>query len=89
MTAERILDVSALPAPEPLERTLEALDTLAPGQYLRVYLPREPVHLFPLLRQAGYAWVSRPGLAAPWEILIWDEQDPVAMQAARAGADRP
>jgi len=32
MTRERLLDVGALPPPEPLERILAALDTLAAGQ---------------------------------------------------------
>ena len=42
---ERVLDVSDLEPPEPLERILDALDQLGTGDWLHVRHRREP---FPL-----------------------------------------
>jgi len=48
------LDLRALPAPEPLERVLDALDRLAPGAALRVLLAREPHPLYRMLEREGW-----------------------------------
>jgi uncharacterized protein (DUF2249 family) len=48
------LDVRSLPAPEPLEQCLEALDDLAPGQRLHMLIDREPHPLYTLLDRAGF-----------------------------------
>lgn len=80
---EHLLDVTDLEPCEPLERTLAAAAELAPGEYLRVLLRREPVPLFPLLEQLGCSWHSAPGSAAPIEVLVWRRDDSVAAAAAR------
>jgi uncharacterized protein (DUF2249 family) len=49
-----ILDVRGLPAPEPLERCLDALDTLQPGQRLRLLIDREPHPLYAIVEREGY-----------------------------------
>ncbi len=72
---ERVLDVSALPPPEPLERALEALDRLAPGEYLRLLHRREPRLLYPQLEARGFCYRVRPGQGVPFEVLIWRKGD--------------
>lgn len=53
-----LLDLRALPAPEPMERVLDALDVLPDGARLRVLLAREPHPLYAILARAGYRWQS-------------------------------
>ena len=66
---DHVLDVSDLPPPEPLERALDALDTLAAGDRLLLRLRREPFPLYEFLRGMGFRWeVSEHG--GTWEILI-------------------
>jgi uncharacterized protein (DUF2249 family) len=50
------LDVRGLLPPEPLMRTLAALETLAPGDTLLQLNSRVPQLLFPLLAERGFAW---------------------------------
>jgi len=47
-----------LQPPEPLERTLEALDTLADGDDLLLMLYCQPHPLFNILRKNGYTWTE-------------------------------
>jgi uncharacterized protein (DUF2249 family) len=42
--------------PEPLEKTLEALDKLPPGEELLLLVYCHPVPLFNILRNNGYLW---------------------------------
>lgn len=48
------IDVSALAAPEPMERILDALDVLPHGARLRVLIHREPFPLYEILDRRGY-----------------------------------
>lgn len=68
---ERLIDARDLEPPEPLERTLEALDALLPGQRLRLLLPREPYPLYGILDR--YGWRRRTELLddGTYAILIW------------------
>jgi uncharacterized protein (DUF2249 family) len=52
-----LLDVRGLEPPEPLQRTLEALDSLAPGQALMQVNVRVPQFLLPLLAERGFEYV--------------------------------
>ena len=65
------IDVCGLEPPEPLERVLDALSTLGPGQRLRVIIPREPFPLYRILDNNGYLHetTSRPDYL--FEVLIW------------------
>lgn len=56
------LDNRDLEPPEPLVRTLEGVEALAPGQTLAALLPREPVFLFEELEARGHQW---RGASAP------------------------
>ena len=59
MSAEQMLDVRGLEQPEPLLRALAVLEELAAGEYLRLLSHRDPVLLYPLLAQQGFAY-ERP-----------------------------
>jgi uncharacterized protein (DUF2249 family) len=56
MTTTTLLDLRALPAPEPMERVLDTLDRLHGYAELQVLLAREPHPLYPILARMGYAW---------------------------------
>jgi uncharacterized protein (DUF2249 family) len=67
------LDVSNLPPPEPLERTLDALAELPAGDRLLLCHRRQPFPLYDLLRRMGYRW-QVSGQEGDWQILIEAEQ---------------
>lgn len=48
------LDLRHLPAPEPLERAMAAVDALAPGAKLEVWTPMLPIPLLQLLDARGF-----------------------------------
>lgn len=75
---ERLLDVSALPPPEPFERVLAALPELGPGEYLRMLHWREPFPLYAVLPELGFAYAVRAVQGLPFEILIWRRGDAAA-----------
>lgn len=54
-----VLDVRGLEPPEPLVRTLQALEELPGGSTLLHINVREPVYLFPHLEQRGASWEVR------------------------------
>ena len=54
MPEPRVIDGRALEPPEPLELTLAALDTLAPGEELIVLLNCQPYPLYSILDKNGY-----------------------------------
>lgn len=66
-----VLDVCGLPPPEPMERVLEALSTLAPGQRLRMIIGREPYPLYGILDRNGYAHETTCRADYLFEVLIW------------------
>jgi uncharacterized protein (DUF2249 family) len=47
------LDLRGLPAPEPMQRALAAVDALAPGQTVQVITPWVPTPLLDLLASRG------------------------------------
>ena len=55
----RHLDNRDLDPPEPMVRTLAAVEELQPGEVLCSLLCREPVFLLPELRNRGYEWIGR------------------------------
>lgn len=63
------LDVSDLPPPEPLERALDALGLLAPGDRLLLHHRRQPYPLYDLLARMGYQWTVT-GSEGAWVICI-------------------
>jgi uncharacterized protein (DUF2249 family) len=67
---DRALDVSQLEPPEPLERILDALAALEPGDRLSVIHRRIPFPLFDMLRRMGHRWETS-GEEGCYSILIW------------------
>lgn len=54
------LDLRNLPPPEPMERILDAVQALRPGQYIHALTPFWPAPLLPILEQQGCAWRRQP-----------------------------
>jgi len=54
--ADVVIDARGLEPPEPLVRTMEALDQLEPAGKLLVLLPREPFPLYRALELNGFSW---------------------------------
>ena len=51
-----LIDARSMQPPEPLERIMEALCDLQPGQKVRVILRHEPVPLYRILQRNGHTW---------------------------------
>ena len=68
---ERIIDARWLAPPEPMELTLAALETLKPGEQIRLLIHREPSLLFQILEEWGYDFDTRNSDDGGYEILIW------------------
>ncbi len=51
-----VIDGREMQPPEPMERTLEALETLAADDELLLLLYCQPHPLFGILRRHGYTW---------------------------------
>ena len=67
------VDVCGLEPPEPLERVLDALNSLKPGQQLRVLIPREPFPLYGILDRNGYLHETKSREDFLYEVLIWQK----------------
>lgn len=67
---QRELDARGLEPPEPLQRTLEVLELLQPGERLRLLLHREPFPLYAILRERGYVHQATQLADDCYEILI-------------------
>jgi uncharacterized protein (DUF2249 family) len=78
--ADRVIDARELEPPEPFVQTMAALDTLVPGQRLRLILSREPYPLYRALELNGIAWRSERTAAGDFEIVMWrDRVEPMAI----------
>ena len=73
--ADRIIDGRDLEPPEPFVQTMEALDTLKPGQKLLLLLAREPFPLYRALELNGVFWKSERNGVGEFEILMWRDGD--------------
>ncbi|OIP07048.1 MAG: hypothetical protein AUK53_11570 [Betaproteobacteria bacterium CG2_30_59_46] len=75
MRREHVLDVRELEPPEPLERVLDAVATLQPGERVRMIHRREPCLLYPLLEKRGFRYFAEAKAEDLHEILIWRKGD--------------
>lgn len=64
------IDARALEPPEPMEKVMQTLDLLRPGQHIRLLLHREPFPLYPILRSRGYRHDTMPQADGSYVILI-------------------
>jgi uncharacterized protein (DUF2249 family) len=67
---EVLVDARWLEPPEPMERVLQALAQLQPGQAIRLLLHREPFPLYSLLAERGYRHDTRSQADGSYVILI-------------------
>ncbi len=72
------LDVRGLPPCEPMDLVLKHIQQLGAGQRLRALISREPVPLYELLAQRGYAWRVASLDDERCELLIWRSTDAAA-----------
>ena len=67
---EILIDARWLRPPEPMEKVLQALDQLHPGQSIRMLLHREPFPLYPLLAERGYRHATQMEADGSYVILL-------------------
>lgn len=65
-----VVDAREMQPPEPMQRVLEALDTLAAGDDVVLLTYCQPNPLFNILRNNGYAWSEDVGADGTREIRI-------------------
>ena len=69
--SKHVVDARYLEPPEPFVRTMELLDTLAPGERMLLLLFREPHPLYRVLKKNGYSHETELVADGTFEILIW------------------
>ena len=84
MTQKQTLDVRDFACPEPAEMVLEAVDTIADGQYLEVIHFQEPKLIYTQLQKRGFAFLVQESDEPLIKVLIWREQDTEAKNAVDA-----
>lgn len=65
-----LLDVCGLEIPKPLERVLDALSTLPPGDILHMQIDREPHPIHRILERDGYRFEVLAHEGGLYDILI-------------------
>ena len=69
-TDEILVDARWLEPPEPMEKVLQTLALLRPGQSIRLLLHREPFPLYSLLAESGYRHTTQREADGSYLILI-------------------
>lgn len=69
-TAEILVDARWLEPPEPMEKVMQALALLRPGQTIRLLLHREPFPLYAILAEKGYRHSTQMQADGSYVILI-------------------
>jgi uncharacterized protein (DUF2249 family) len=72
---EILVDARGLEPPEPMERVMQTLDGLRPGQSIRLLLHREPFPLYPQLAARGYRHETAMEADGSYVILIHPSGD--------------
>jgi uncharacterized protein (DUF2249 family) len=67
---EILIDARWLEPPEPMEKVMQAVGLLKPGQHIRLLLHREPFPLYPILENQGYSHETMPQPDGTFIILI-------------------
>jgi uncharacterized protein (DUF2249 family) len=68
--ADMVIDARDLEPPEPMVRTMEALDQLGEHERLLVLLPREPYPLYRALEINDFSWLTERRPDGTVEVLI-------------------
>jgi uncharacterized protein (DUF2249 family) len=64
------IDARGLEPPQPMERVMQTLALLRPGQSIRLLLHREPFPLYPILAERGYRYATHMASDGSYVILI-------------------
>ena len=75
MSKEYLFDASDMEPPEPLMRTLELVDDLKAGDYLRFRHRREPFPLYDNLQQRDFLFITCAASDDTYEVFIWRKDD--------------
>jgi uncharacterized protein (DUF2249 family) len=67
------LDNRGLEPPQPMIRTFQALDALAPGAVLEIHNDRRPAFLYPHLEEQGYRYQTLDEPDGSARVRIWRE----------------
>lgn len=67
---EILVDARGLEPPEPMEKVMQTLDLLRPGQAIRMLLHREPFPLYAILAERGYRHDTQMEADGSYVILI-------------------
>jgi hypothetical protein len=67
---EILIDARWLEPPQPMEKVMQTLALLRPGQSIRLLLHREPFPLYPILAEQGYRHSTRREADGSYVILI-------------------
>jgi tRNA 2-thiouridine synthesizing protein A len=78
METIHVVDARSLEPPEPMERVMEALSRMKPGEKVQLLLYREPHPLYGILRRNHYAHQATRRDDGTFEILIWEQIDGTA-----------
>ncbi len=87
------LDVSELPAPEPFDKIMRALELMTQNNsgasYLKVEHRKQPLLLYKPLAKLGYQFHVQAGERQPFEIYIWPsvQPPPCEFQSPNIAAD--
>jgi len=74
---------------QPCAKILNAVARLRPGQSLRLVAPFEPVPLFEVLGQQGFAHRARELRGGDWEVLFYRATGTAPSRAQAESADQP
>jgi len=78
MDKEIVVDVHELQPPEPMQRVLDALDTLMDGQYLKIIHRMQPFPLYDILSDNGFKYKATDGEVSVFDIYVWRAKDKTA-----------
>ena len=70
---EMFLDLRGLFPPEPMERVIDALASVAAGQQIRLLIEREPHPLFRILERNGYNFNCSEVETGLFQVLIQEK----------------
>lgn len=78
MDKEIVIDVHELQPPEPMQRALDALDSLTDGQYLKIIHRMQPFPLYDILSDNGFKYKVTDGEISTFDIYVWRAKDKAA-----------
>ena len=84
MDKEIVVDVHELQPPEPMQRALDALDTLTEGQYLKIIHRMQPFPLYDILSDNGFKYKVVDGEVSAFDIYVWRTKDEAAEKIIKA-----